>query len=142
MKCSGRVAVYVTIEAGHTPHTVGLLSLAIGCSIELLLRKLGHEQAQTIELLRVQNAIEQLVEIINRHDLSFRNIAEIGPGCQENRRRKFRQEPVRQIEVHVETLEPREGLNLRLWEDHAADRMVDMWQGQIREYTLLPDLVR
>src|SRR5260370_31091096 len=124
MKCSGRVAVYVTIEAGHTPHTVGLLSLAIGCSIELLLRKLGHQQAQTIELLWIENAIEQLVKVIDRHDLSFRDIAEIGPGGQENRGRKFRQEPVRQIKVHVETLESRERLNLRLWKDHATPRMV------------------
>src|SRR5258707_7385761 len=135
MKCSGRVAVYVTIEAGHTPHTVGLLSLAIGCSIELLLRKLGHQQTQTIELLWIENAIEQLVKVIDRHDLAFRNIAEIGPSCQENRGRKFRQEPVGQIEVHVETLEPRERLNLCLRKDHAADRMVNMRQRQIREYT-------
>ena len=84
------VTILVAIEAGHTPHTVGLLGLAICRRIELLLRKLCYEQAQTIELLRIENAIEQLVKVINRYDLSFRNIAEIGPGGQENRGRKFR----------------------------------------------------
>src|SRR6266403_3573804 len=32
MKCSGRMTVDVAIEAGDTPHTVGLLRLAICCS--------------------------------------------------------------------------------------------------------------
>ncbi len=136
------MAVHVAIEAGDTPHTVGLLRLAISCRVELLLRKLCYEQAQTIELLRVENAIEQFVKIINRHDLSFRDIPEIGPGGQENRGRKFRQEPVGQIKVHIETLESRQRLNLCLRKDHAADRMVNMRQRQIREYPFLSDLIR
>src|SRR5882724_13098494 len=82
MKCSGRMTVDVAIEAGDTSHTVGLLRLAICCRVELLLRKLCHQQAQTIELLRVENAIEQFVKIINRYDLPFRNIPEIGPSGQ------------------------------------------------------------
>jgi hypothetical protein len=63
----GRVTVDVTIEAGHSQHTFRFLGFAVRGGIELLLRKLRHEHAQPIELFRVKNAVEQLVEIVDRY---------------------------------------------------------------------------
>src|ERR1700752_2837903 len=52
---SRRVAVDVAVEAGHAPHPFRLLGLAVGGRVELLLRELRDEEAQSVELLRVED---------------------------------------------------------------------------------------
>src|SRR5437867_10993736 len=73
--------------------------------VELLLRKRSQEQPQPVELLRIQDAVEQLEEIIDRDQLSLRHVAQIGSCGQVNRRRELGYQVVRQIKVEVETSE-------------------------------------
>ena len=70
-----RVPVHVTIQASDADHAFGFFGLAVRRGVELLLRELCDEQAQTIELLGIENAVEQLVIVAERHDLPFRYIA-------------------------------------------------------------------
>ena len=70
--------------------------------VELLLRERRHQQAQPLELLGVQDAVEQLEEVVDRDELALRDVAEVGPRGQEDRRRELRQEVVGQVEVEVE----------------------------------------
>src|SRR5690606_4783088 len=56
-----RVPVRVTIEAGDA--VARLHAAAVVRQVELLLRELGDEQAQALELLRVQNAVEEAEEV-------------------------------------------------------------------------------
>jgi hypothetical protein len=59
-----RVAVHVAVEAGHT--AVRFLGPSIRGHVVLLLRERRDEQAQTFQLLRIQRALEQLLEVIDR----------------------------------------------------------------------------
>src|SRR5580765_4279950 len=92
-----RMPVDVAIEAGYSAHAFGFLGLAVRGCVELLLRKLGDEQAQPVELFRIEDPVEELVEIVDRHGLTFGYIAKVGPSGQKERRRKLRQELLRQI---------------------------------------------
>src|SRR5687767_13178697 len=102
---SGRVrmAVRVTVETHDA--AAGPLRTAILRLIELLLRKWRDEQAQSLELLRIQQAIEELIEIVDRDQLPLRYVAKIGSRREKNRRRKLRQQVIRQIEVEIESRE-------------------------------------
>ena len=111
-----RVAVDVAIKAGDTLHAVISFGFPIGSGVELLLRKLRDQQAQPVELLRIQNAIEQIVEVVDGDQLSFGNITEIRARRQENRRRKLRQKVFRNVKVHVEAFQPRLLLDVHLGE--------------------------
>src|SRR3989442_3071869 len=141
MKCSGRVTVDVTIKTSYAAHSIRLLGFAIGSGIELLLRKLSHQQPQAFEMLGIQNAVEELVVVINSNYPSFGNIAQIGSGSQEDRRREFRQKPVRQIKVHVKAFQARQRFDFSLRKDHAAYRMIDVRQRPIGEYFPVADLL-
>src|SRR5437870_3933245 len=142
MKCSGRVTVDVTIKTSYASHSVRLLGFAIGSSVELLLRKLSHQHPQAFELLGIQNAVEELVVVINRDYLSFGNIAQIGSGSQEDRRWEFRQKPVRQIKVHVKAFQARQRFDFVLRKDHAAYRMIYVRQWQIGKDSFVAYLFR
>src|SRR2546425_2404642 len=132
----------MTIETSYASHSVRLLGLAIGSGIELLLRKLSHQQPQAFELLGIQNAVEKLVVIINSDYLPFGNIAQIGASGQEDRRWEFRQKPVRQIKVHVKAFQAGQRFYFSLWKDHTAYRMIDVRQRQIGEDFPFADLFR
>jgi hypothetical protein len=127
------VAIGVTVETRDAAARVrGSPVLGL---IKLLLRERREEQAQTFELLRIQDAVEQLIIILDGDELSLRHIAEIRPRGQVNRRREFGQKVVLQVEVEVETGQVAIFLFLdfvdrELWEYHAAFRMVGMGQRQ------------
>ena len=104
MRRPGRVAVDVAVEAGHADHAGGVLGLAVGRGVELLLRELRHQQAQPLQVLRIEDAVEQLLEILQRHHLPLRNVAQVGPRRQEDGRRELGQEMLRQVEIDVEAL--------------------------------------
>src|SRR6266540_4808121 len=56
------VAVDVAVKASYA--TARPFRPAILGDVELLLRKLGQQQAEPFELFRIENAVEQLIEII------------------------------------------------------------------------------
>ena len=116
-------------------------SLAIGSRVELLLRKLRDEQSKTFELLRIENAVEELVEVVDGDELTLGNVAQILARRQKNRRRKLRQEMFRKIEIHIESFKSRLQLDVHLWKDHAADRMIHVRQWQIRKQVAISDFL-
>ena len=81
---------------------LALLGAAVVGLVELLLRERRHQQAQALELLRIEDAVEELEEVVDGDELALRDVAEVGPRGQEDRRRKLGQEMVGQIEVEVE----------------------------------------
>ena len=59
----------MTIKAGHT--AARLFRTAVICLVELLLRERREQQSQSLELFGIKNAVEEIVEVINRNQLSF-----------------------------------------------------------------------
>ena len=80
----------------------------------------ADELVQAVELHRRQDVLEQSVVVIDRDDFAARNVAQLGPILQKNRRRKLGQKGFGQVEVHVVPLESREHLDLHLRKDLAA----------------------
>src|SRR5438552_14328340 len=94
--------------------------------IELLLRKLRDQQAQAIKLHRGDEAPEDAVKVVGAHHFTLRDIYQLRMRRQKYRRRKFRQEAVGEVELHVDPVQPRELLDLDLRKDHPSDFMLDM----------------
>src|SRR5258705_6493967 len=69
------MTVRVAIEAGHAP--ARLLRAVILGLVELLLRKRRHQKTQAFVLLRIDDAVEQLVIILDGDELALRNVAEV-----------------------------------------------------------------
>ena len=94
------VAVGVAVEARdalgrlHAPPVLG--------QVELLLRKRREQQPQAFELLRIEDVLEQPLEVVERDQLALRDVAEVGPRHQEDRRREFGDQVIGQVEVEVE----------------------------------------
>ena len=121
------VAVLVTVEARDPEARV--LAPPIRGRVELLLWERGQQEAQPLELLRVQDPIEEPVVVVGRDQLPLRDVAQVGTGGQVDRRRKLRQEPVGQVEIEVEPGQVPAGLLLDLadleqGEDHSPFGMV------------------
>ena len=66
-------------------------------------REWRHQQTHPFDLLRIEDTVEDLVEVFDRDQLALRDIAQIGPRGQVDRRRKFREKMIRQIEIEVKT---------------------------------------
>ena len=66
--------------------TVRRSSVALNCCCG----KRAQEQPQPLELLGIQDPVEQLVIILERHLLALRDVAQVGPGRQVDRRRETR----------------------------------------------------
>ena len=128
-----RMAVGVAVETGYAQ--VGLHAAAIFGGVELRLGKRRHEQPQAFELLGIQDVLEQLIEVVQRHQLAARHIAQVQPRGQVDRRRELRQEVLRQVEIQVEAREVAISLapgfvDQRLREDHAAGFVMRVRQGK------------
>jgi hypothetical protein len=67
--------------------------------------KRRYQKAQTFDLLGRDNAVEQLVIVLDGDELPLRDVAEVGALIEVHRRRKFRQEMIRNIVLDVETRE-------------------------------------
>ena len=63
---------------------------------------------------------EDLLEVVDRHHLALRDVAQVGPRGQEDGRRELGQEVLGQVEIDVEALQAGQQLDLHLREDHAA----------------------
>jgi hypothetical protein len=68
MRCGVRVPVGVAIEAGDA--SAGKLRAAVLGLVELLLGKRCDEQAEPFQLLRIEDAVEELVVVHDRDELS------------------------------------------------------------------------
>src|SRR5438067_10055585 len=88
----GAVGVPVVMAIETRDPAAGFDRSAIAGLIELLLRKGRDQQSQAFELLRIQDTVEEIKEVIDRDQFALGNIAQIGPVSQINRRREFRQE--------------------------------------------------
>jgi len=63
MKLSGGVAVHMTVEAGDAE--AGVAALPVVRRVELLLRKRREQQAQSVELNRRQQVLEQSIVVVD-----------------------------------------------------------------------------
>src|ERR1700681_3858567 len=81
------VTVRVAIQAAHA--SARLLGAAILGLVELLLRKRRHQKTQSLKLLGIYYAVEQLIIIVDGDELTLRNIAEVRPLIEIDRRRKL-----------------------------------------------------
>ena len=85
------VAVHVAVEAGHAAAAASRVrrsSVWLNCCC-------GNgvtSSRKPFDLLRVQNAVEQLEEVHDRDELALRHVAQVGPRGQEDRRRELGQE--------------------------------------------------
>ena len=147
MRRSIGVPVGVAVQAAHA--AMRSLRAAIIGGVELLLRKRSHQQTQTFELFGIQDTVEQLEEVIVRHQLAHRNITEIGPRRQVNGRGKLREKMIRHIQVQIEPGQVTRFLfhqfvDVKLGEDHPSFRMIRMRQRQesIRKNVLFQNALR
>ena len=139
----GGVGVAVRMAVKARDALAGDQRAAVVGGVELLLWERREEQPQAFKLLCIQDPLEKLLEIRERHELALGYVAQIGPRGQKDRRGKLGQQVLRKIEVEVE---PREIalillldlVDLRLGKHHAA-RLV-MRVGQ-REEAGRPDVL-
>src|SRR6478609_10391841 len=141
------VAIDVTVEARNTEARP--IRTSIVDVVELLLRERRQQQTQPVELLRIQQALEQLVVVVRRDQLTLRNIPKVWLRSEVDRRRKLGQELVGQIEVQVEARQIAPCLaqyfvDRKVREEHAALRLLRMRQREKpeREQVLSLDLLR
>jgi hypothetical protein len=64
MECAIGSTVGMTIKAAHTP--ARLFRTPVVCLVELLLREGRKKQSQSLELFGIENAVEDIIEVINR----------------------------------------------------------------------------
>ncbi len=84
------VAVGMAVEARDA--LAGDQRAAVLGGIELLLRERREEQAQAFQLLGIQDALEKLLEIRERHELALGYVAQVGPRGQKDRRGELGQQ--------------------------------------------------
>jgi hypothetical protein len=142
-----RVAVGVAVEASH-PAARPLGAPVLGL-VELLLGEGRQQQAKPLDLLRVQDPVEELVEVVEGDLLALGDVPQVRTRGEEDGGRELRQQVVRQVEVEVEPREvprllPLDLVDVELGEQHPALGMVGMRQGQeaAGKRVLVPDLVR
>ena len=141
------VAVGVAVEAGHAQ--AGPLGTPVFRLVELLLHEGSQQQSQALDLLGIQDAIKQGVIVVQGNQLSLGDVPQIGSGGKEDGRGKFRQEAVRQIELHVEPGQVSAFLlfglvNGEFGKDHAPFLLLGMRQRQEADgkQPLLSDFLR
>src|SRR5438105_1225099 len=139
-------AVLMTVEARDSEARP--FAAAVGGQVELLLGERREQQPQPLELLRIQDAVEELVIVVGGHQLAPRHVPEIRASRQVNGRRELWQKPVGNVEVQIEAGQIPARLLLDLVDEevgknHAALGMVRMRQRHeaLREESLLADLL-
>ena len=135
------MSVDVTVEAGHANHPVGTIGPPVLRRVELLLGKLRHEKAQAFDLLRVQDAVEDLVVVLQRDDPPLRDVPQVRPRREEDRRGLVGKDLLGEVEIHVETHETRKNVDCHLGEEHSPFGMVRKGKRRIGKEPLLLDLL-
>jgi hypothetical protein len=70
-----------------------------------LLRKRRHQKAQALELLRIDDAVEQLIIILDGDELPLRDVTEVRTLIEIYRRREPGQKVIGNVEIDVEARE-------------------------------------
>ena len=127
------MTVDVALQAGHA--AARLLRSPVLGHIELLLRERGEQQPKPLKLLRVEDAVKQLVVVHDGDELALRHVSQVRARGQVDWWRELRQEVLGQIKVQVKSGEvasllPLDFINVMLGEDHAALGMIRMRQRQ------------
>ncbi len=130
VKCGRGVTVDMAVKTSHALHSGGLLRLAVGSRIELLLRKLRHQQSHALQILGIEDAAQDLLEVVHGNELALRDVAQVGSSRQKHRRRELGQEVLGQIKIDVEALHACQELDFRWRKDHAPSFMLDVRQRQ------------
>ena len=97
------VPVCMAVEAGDTERRLGRATI-VG-EIELLLGKRDNEEAQTLELLWIQNAFEETIVVLVRHQLALRYVTQVRTRGQKNRGRELREETIGEVELEIEAFQ-------------------------------------
>ena len=100
----------------------GFEAAAVVGGVELLLRERRDQQPQPFELLGIEDVLEQLVEVVERHQLALGHVAQVGPRGQVDRRRELGQQMLRQVEVEIEARQVAAGLLLGLVDERACGK--------------------
>src|SRR2546429_10011998 len=90
-------AVLMTVEARDAEART--LAATIRRQVELLLGERREQQPQSLELLRVQDAVEQPVIVIGGHQPAPRDVPPDGASRPGDGRPKLREEPLGDVEV-------------------------------------------
>src|SRR6185369_1375360 len=129
-----RVAVGVAIEAGYP--AADMLAPAILRLVELLLRKRREQQAESFDLLGVEQTVKELIEVFDGDQLPLGDVTQVGTRGQKNGRWEFGKEVVRNVEVKIEACKVSllllvDLINFELREKHSTFRVV--WVRQRKE---------
>jgi len=121
----------MAIEAGRA--AARLLRSAILGLIVLLLRERRHQKTQAFDLLRRENAVEQLVVVFDRDELALRDVTEVGALIEVHRRWKFWQKMIRDVVLDVEPREiapflPLDLVDQEAWKHETALLMLGVRQ--------------
>jgi hypothetical protein len=136
-------------QSKHVAPPARQLGAAVLRLIELLLRERSDEQAQTFDLLGSDDAVEQLVIVLDGDELALRDVAKVRALIEVHRRREFRQEMIRDVVLDVETREiacflPFDLVDHEARKHEAAFRMPGVRQRieSLRKHVLIANLLR
>jgi hypothetical protein len=82
------VAIDVAVKTGHA--LAGKFRAPVFRLVELLLHERGDQKTQSLQLLGIQNAVEDFIEVHPGNQLPLGNVSQIRPGGQEDGRRELR----------------------------------------------------
>src|SRR5436190_5016556 len=127
------VAVSMAIKAADSAR--GTLGAAIVGLIELLLHKRRNQEPHPFEILRIKDVVKDLEEIVDRDELAFRDITQVGSCGEENRGGKLGQEMIGEIKIEIKAgkiplLLFFDFLDVKFREEHSAFRMIRMGERQ------------
>ena len=74
MRCGRSVSIDMAIETRDSLHARRAIGFAIAGRVELLLRELRDQQPNAFQILRVQNSLEDFLEVVDRHDFPLRDV--------------------------------------------------------------------
>ena len=131
VKLAGRMPVDVTVETSDAQAGAG--TLAVVGRVEFFLRERREQEVQSVELNGRQDILEESIIVVDRDDLAARDIAELGPALEIDRRWKLGQEGFGQVEIDVKALEPGKHGDLHFGKDLAARRLLRVGQRWVRE---------
>src|SRR5688500_9035557 len=84
-----RIGVPVRVAVETRDPLTRKQAASVLCRVELLLRDGRHQQAQSFRGYRIQDPVEQLIQVAQRHDLGLRYVAEIRPRDEKDGRGKL-----------------------------------------------------
>ncbi len=97
------MSIAVTLQATYT--TTGFHRSAVFRLVELLLRKWRKQQSQSFNLLRIEQAFEDFVVVVDRKKFALRHITALRMCGQKYRRGKLWQKVIGYIIFQIKSIE-------------------------------------